>query len=156
MHDGVADAVARFGTEHFGVALLATNLALLTLVVSYILAGAEAWHILPRAAKHLVAAYAVSIAVLAATAASYLAAYAADAAHDPVHVERLHLPSTFGPTCFVPAAASDAAALADLANASEGGGGGGGRPAHTPACSLDGDGDVQRPWLMWCAGHASR
>lgn len=113
VHDGASDVYRRFNkdasVEGFAVSLLDANLAILTFALAVKLAGARAWSYLHPAARGWIADYAVTIAVIAGTAASYGALE--DVAAKILHIS---LPSQFSPTCLLSAKA-DAKALANAA-----------------------------------------
>jgi len=124
--DGVTDVMDRFNSgslREFAISLYASNLALLTFGLSAWLAGALAWTVLPPRIRLFLSDYAVTIAVVATTLASY-------AFNDNIsnQVHRIALPESFGPTCF-----------ADF-----------GRPGGGHACVREHDagaGFTRRPWL---------
>ena len=97
VHDGITQIVGRFDGVHggapFGTALFAANLALVVVVLALLLHGAPRWALLPAGARQLLADYCVTLAVLGVAALSY--------AFDGASVERIALPTSFGPTCYL-------------------------------------------------------
>ena len=74
LHDGISDVLARFKADtraQFGSSLFDLNLALLVFFLAVQLQGARDWRCFPALVRAVVSDYAVTIAVVTATTASY-------------------------------------------------------------------------------------
>lgn len=92
--DGVRGVFGRFGgrPSQFGEALFASNLSLFTFGVSAWLGGAARWRLFSPGVRSFLADYAVTLAVVATTVASFVVS--------GVEVARISLPTHVSPTCF--------------------------------------------------------
>jgi hypothetical protein len=91
----VRGVYGRFGGRpaQFGEALFATNLSFLTFGVSAWLSGATRWRVLSASLRSFLTDYAVTLAVIATTVASFCVR--------GVAVERISLPAHLSPTCYL-------------------------------------------------------
>lgn len=129
--DGVRDVLGRFDGRpaHFGEALFAANLSLLTFGASMWLSGARRWRLLSAGARGMIADYAVTIAVVLTTLVSF--------GPRTVEVERISLPSDFSPTCFTVAPGAECAPEEEA-----------GARQHARPWQISYDGTSPKLWLL--------